>query len=435
MVFRRMWRAAAALAGLAGLSIAGGSVAPLGAPVPARAADARPNVLLILTDDQRYEGPGGAAGFLNVMPNVKTYLHDQGEFFPNAFATTSLCCPSRGALMTGRYAHNTGVKINGDTSEQTVYNHQTTIQYRLRQAGYVTGIAGKYFNTWPRTMAPPYFDWYAVTHESYWDPQFDVNGTMRTIPGYTTTITGDLALQALQAFHTQSPGHPWYLEVAPQAPHDPYTADTPYAQTTFPAWAGNPATNEADRSDKPAVVRARAGTLAQGKPRRVAQLRTLKSVDDMVGRLMTTLRASGELQNTLVIFTSDNGMMWGEHGILDKRFPYEQSVKVPLMVRWPGHVTGGTTAAKLVALLDIAPTVLNATGTAYAPAMMDGHDLLGGYVRNRMHLEYWKSNDAPKTPSWRGTWTNTYEYVEWLDPTNPSKVTFREYYNLTKDPW
>ncbi len=181
-------------------------------------------------------------------------------------------------------------------------------------------------------------------------------------------------------------------------------------------------------------MQAQHGTLAQGKTRRLGQLRSLKSVDDMVGRLFTYLQSSGQLQNTIVVFASDNGMMWGEHGLLDKRYPYEQSVKVPLFIRWPGHYTPNTTSTRLVALEDVAPTILNDTGTAVPAQMIDGHDLFGSYVRSRLHLEYFRSNDAPNIPGWSGTWTPTSEYVDWYDNTTHA-INFREAYNLTADPF
>ncbi len=408
-------------------------------PASAAATPSRPNVLVILTDDQRYEGPGGPAGFLDFMPNVKKWFKQGGVYFPNAFATTSLCTPSRSTVMTGRYAHNTGTLINGDTSPETAFDQKTTLQYRLQQAGYYTALSGKYFNTWPKAKTPPYFDQFALTKGGYWNTGYNVNGVVAGRPGYTVTVTGNYALQFLQKFHSDDATRPWYMYVAPEAPHDPYVADTKYKSKTFPKWTGNPAVGEKDRSDKPPVVQKKGtATLSQGNTRRVAQDRTLLSVDDMVGRLMTYLQSSGQLDNTMVVFASDNGMMWGEHGLLDKRYPYEQSVKVPVFLRWPGHVNAGSTWPRLVGLLDIAPTILNATATPYDPAQVDGRDLIGSYTRSRIHLEYWKSNDAPGIPTWRGTWTPGYEYVQWYwdtDKDNDEDLAFREYYNLTADPY
>lgn len=146
---------AGVLAALTGATQAG-SGGPTAAVAESSVATAtRPNVLVIVTDDQRSEGAGGSEGFLNVMPNVRTWMKQGGATFTNAFATTSLCMPSRSTLMTGRYAHNTGVRINGDTAPETVLDQKTTLQYRLHQAGYFTALSGKFFNTWPKDKAPP----------------------------------------------------------------------------------------------------------------------------------------------------------------------------------------------------------------------------------------------------------------------------------------
>jgi arylsulfatase A-like enzyme len=406
----------------------------------AAAVTTRPNVLVIVTDDARYEGPGGSAGFLNLMPNVRTWMQQGGAMFTNAFATSSLCSPSRSTLMTGRYAHNTGVRINGDNSPETALDQTTTLQYRLQQAGYFTALSGKYLNTWPKTKTPPYFTQFALTKGGYFNTGYNVNGVVKARPGYTVTVTGNYALQFLQGFHSSDPARPWYMYVAPEAPHDPYVPDTMYKNATFPAWTGNPAVAETDKSDKPPVVRQKGiYHLADGNALRIKQDRTLLSVDAMVGRLMTYLQSSGQLDNTIVVFASDNGMMWGEHGLLDKRYPYEQSVKVPLFLRWPGHVTPGTASPRLAGLLDVAPTILNATGTSYDAANIDGRDLIGSYVRTRMHLEYWKSLDAPGIPTWYGTWTPGYEYVQWYyggdGDDDADNLAFREYYNLSQDPY
>jgi arylsulfatase A-like enzyme len=428
------------LAALTGAAQAGAGGTTTAVAERGGAAATRPNVLVILADDQRYEGTGGAEGFLNIMPNVRTWMKQGGATFTNAFATTSLCMPSRSTLMTGRYAHNTGVLMNGNDAPETVLDQTTTLQYRLHQAGYFTAMSGKFFNTWPVAKAPPYFDQFALTKGGYWNTGFNVNGVLAGRPGYSVTVTGNYALQFLQKFHTNDPSKPWYLYVTPQAPHDPYQADTKYAKKTFAKWTGNPAVPEASKSDKPPVVQSKGtNTLAAGNTRRVSQFRTLLSVDDMVGRLMSYLQTSGQLDNTIVVYAADNGMMWSDHGLLDKRYPYSPSVHVPLFLRWPGHVAANSTWPRLVGLLDVAPTILDATGTAYDPAQIDGRNLTGAYKRSRIHLEYWKSLDAPGIPTWHGTWTPGFEYVQWYyggdGDDDADDLAFREYYNLTGDPY
>jgi arylsulfatase A-like enzyme len=161
-------------------------------------------------------------------------------------------------------------------------------------------------------------------------------------------------------------------------------------------------------------------------------LRSLISVDRMIGALMRQLRSEHELNNTLVVFASDNGFMWGEHGDFGKSDPYLPSVQVPLFLRWPGHVPAGEVDRRLVALLDIAPTVLDAAGVEPTHPM-DGEDLLDPTAnRKELLLEFWIFPGHP-TPSWTGIVTKRYEYVEYTDENG--RLTFREYYDLVHDPY
>jgi arylsulfatase A-like enzyme len=207
----------------------------------------------------------------------------------------------------------------------------------------------------------------------------------------------------------------------------------------LPRWRGNPATHERDRTDKPPWVRAQSYTLAQAQRVRRPQLRTLMSVDDMVDDVMSTLRDLDELSDTLVIFTSDNGYVWGDHraggdyGTAgQKRYPYTSSVKVPFLLRWDGHVPPGTHDARLTSTVDIVPTVLQAAGVV-ADYPLDGHSLLSSYARQRILLEYWIDPGAPSIPTWISLRTRTLQFVEYLDA--DGGVAFRELFDLRRDPW
>jgi arylsulfatase A-like enzyme len=159
------------------------------------------------------------------------------------------------------------------------------------------------------------------------------------------------------------------------------------------------------------------------------------SVDDLVGDLFDRLEALGEDERTMAVFMSDNGVLWAEHGLYGtKRFPYLPSVEVPLFLRWPGHVAGGIVDDRIVANIDIAPTVFDAVGLAPpTDPEMDGASLLGAGRRDRLLLEYFRSPDEPAVPTWAGTITDRYEYVEWY--AEDGSITFREYYDLVADPW
>lgn len=393
------------------------------APRAAHAATL-PNVLIILTDDQRDQGT------LDVMPNTRQLFEQQGTTFANAFDSTPLCCPARGSLWSGRYSHNHGVLTNGDHPSEERYDQTTTLQYYLSGAGYKTAMVGKYWNTWPLGTPPPYFQRFAMMSGGYNNVSFNVDGVQRTVAGYSTDALGDFAVSDLQSFEATD-DQPWLLYVAPQAPHSDFTPATKYASASVPPWQRSPAVLESDRSDKPPIVRTKTTALAEVEQTRAQQLRTLMSVDDMVGQVFAEMDRLGE-QDTIAFYLTDNGFMWGEHGQIAKRFPYVDSVSIPMLMRWPGHVTPGATDGRLVAQIDITPTVLQSLGIP-PTHVIDGVSLFDPGGRDRMFLEYTNSPDAPNVGSWSADLTANHEYVEWRSAAGA--VTFREYYDLVGDPW
>lgn len=405
---------------LPGLWLGGASAAPQSSSAPA------PNVLLIVTDDQR-------VGTLEVMPETKRRFVQQGVRFPNAFATTPLCCPSRASILTGRYAHNHGVRTNGDTS---VLDHETTLQRSLQDAGYLTGIVGKFLNGWDPAAAPPFWDRWAVQSppgfgSGYYGSTFGVDGEVMEVPGYSTDFVRRQSRSLLTEFDEQNDDAPWFLFVAPYAPHPPSTPEAAYEEAPVSPKTGNPAVEEEDRTDKPRYVQDSTVSPELWSHRRELQLRTLMSVDDLVARLMSTLRTLEERGNTLAFFISDNGFLWGEHGLKAKSTPYEHSIRIPFYVRWPARIEGGRIDTRPVGTVDLAPTILDAAGIA-PPTPLDGRSFLDPKARDRMHLEYWKQGKAP-APAWASTWTPEWQYIEYYD--DADGVTFREYYNLGSDPW
>jgi arylsulfatase A-like enzyme len=394
-------------------------------------ADA-PNVLVIVTDDQR------ASDTLLVMPQTRRYFKRGGTRYSNAFATTPLCCPSRASILTGRYAHNTRVRKNPHATRLDV---STMFVRLLQEAGYRTALVGKFLNGWPAGTPPPFFDRYArylPRSGQYWNPIFDINGAVRKLAGYETDIIRTYALRYLRRFE-RSDDAPWLLFVAPNAPHHPWTPELPYADARLEPWPGNPSVFEANRSDKPAYVRASRYSLADARRVRDGQLRTLMSVDDLVGRVFKELKGLGEGRDTLAFFLSDNGFTWGDHGLGgprgeagQKRTPYTASVKIPYLVRWPGRVPAGRTDHRLTGTIDIAPTVLEAAGLSPDPAKppLDGGSLLKPGGRNRILLEFWGGGSVP---SWASVRTRRLQYVEYYD--KAGATTFREYYDLIRDPW
>jgi arylsulfatase A-like enzyme len=392
---------------------------PSGSATRAHGATPRPNVLIIITDDQR--------GGLNVMPDTRKWFGQGGTGFTNAYATTPQCCPSRSSIFTGRYAHNHGVLTNGSTAN---LDHGTTVQYHLNQGGYATAIFGKFLNGWPLANAPPNFDTWSIfnsPYPSYVGREWNVDGVVQKIDRYPTRYIADRAISFVR-----NAAQPWFMVLAPPNPHEPYTAERVYAQADVGRWAGNPAVFESDRSDKPPYVRNAAYSFADGNDVRTRQLRSLMSVDDMVDRIFVTLGNVGVRRNTLAFFISDNGFLWAEHGLKpQKAVPYTPAIQVPFFARWPGHLPGGATDSRLVANIDIAPTILSATlGTA--PPAIDGRSLLSNHTRDRLLLEAWRSNNA-EIPPWASTLTRGGQYVEYYGPGN--ETVFREFYDLTADPW
>ena len=423
------WKPRAAILGVVCLLLAAGAEPGRAQGLPAHA----PNVLIIVTDDQR------ADETLQVMPATRHYFKRKGTRYPNAFATTPLCCPSRASILTGRFAHNTGVLRNDLARRLDV---TTMFPRLLSEAGYQTALAGKFLNSWPAATPPPYFDRFATfVRREYRDPIFNVNGMIKEVRGYSTNVLRTFSLRFLRKFEAEDDDAPWLLYLAPTAPHFPWRPAPRYAHARVDRWTANPSVFEADRSDKPPYVQAYHFTAAQGRPVHDAQLRTLMSVDDMVSRVFEEMDRLGETRDTLAFFLSDNGFLWAEHGLGgagggagQKRVPYTASVKIPFLVRWPGHIPKGATDRRLTGTVDIAPTVLEAAGLAPDPTKppLDGRSLLQPGMRDRMLLEFWSQPTVP-IPTWASIRTPTLQYIEYYDV--DGATTFREYYDLTRDPW
>jgi arylsulfatase A-like enzyme len=415
-------------------STSAGTLPTTSTPVPERP----PNVLIVLTDDQR-------TGTLDVMPQTRRWFASGGTTYVNAYATTPLCCPSRATIFTGRYAHNHGVRGNTEAGR---LDQRLTLQRYLRDAGYLTGYAGKYLNSWDLARDPPSFDRWTIFDRGYEGRTFNVDGSLRLTDEYSTRFIGEAAESYLREFEAQDE-RPWLLFVAVYAPHEPWTPEPQFADAAVPSWDPDPSVEEADLSDKPPAVRsmhfARDGQFDLGDVAdiRSQQLRTLLTVDQVVGRLFSLLGELEEGQETLALFMSDNGFLWGDHGLagigLDtgKRYPYTAAVQVPMLLRWPGHIPAGGIDERLVANLDITPTVLDAAGLGDASEIeLDGRSLLhpGESWRDELLLESFTDPTYPQAPPWAALRSMTAQYTEWY-AADGQTVVFREYYDLAADPW
>jgi arylsulfatase A-like enzyme len=385
----------------------------------------RPNVLVFLMDDQR-------ADSMLVMPKTRRWFEEGGTHFAEAYASTPLCCPLRSSLMSGRYQHNHGV-LNNQSGE--LLDQDATLQKYLRDAGYQTGLDGKFLVSWPIDKVPPHFDRSAHFLGGYTDVKWNVDGKRQTPDQYVTDFQSDRAVEFLDHFAKQ-PGRPWYLYITPQAPHLDFTPAPRHAEAPVPEWEPSPAVTEKDRSDKPEFIRKHKFTVEEGREARTGQLRTLLAVDEMVDRIFRRLQETGELEDTLAIYTSDSGWQYGEHGLRSKATPYTASVAVPFYVRWPGRLAAGASDPRPVAPVDVAPTVLEAAGLSPKLAYpFDGRSLLKPEGRKESLLEHHHSPDFSSVPSWASIRNQEFQYVEWYADEAGTKIKVREYYDLTADPW
>ncbi len=388
-------------------------------------AGPKPNVLVIMTDDQRVDTMG-------MMPRALRWFDSGGTEFTNAFVTTPLCCPSRASIMTGRYVHNHDVHNNFSSPN---LDQRSTMQRYLRDAGYFTGIAGKYLNDWDLEVDPPYFDRWAIQRHGYAGTKYNLDGRAKKVKKYTTDFIRDRAVGMLRWFE-QDDARPWLLYVHPFAPHHPFLPAKRHKKVKVPVWTPPPSVGETDRTDKPMVVQGGGWTADQARKDRRGQLRTLVAVDQMVKKVMQELERLGEGGSTLAFFLSDNGFFWAEHGLLDKRLPYTEAMQVPLFMRWPGHVPAGISDGRLAASIDVTATILAATGITPEPDYpLDGRSLLGPGSRERVLVEHFIDPQSVAILDWAAIRTASYQFTEWYDRTAEQGVIAREYYDLVQDPY
>jgi N-acetylglucosamine-6-sulfatase len=325
----------------------------------------KPNIVLILADDLDYASA-------QQLPNTKSLIADRGAVFDNAFNSYPLCCPSRATILTGLYAHNHHVESNSTAQGggwprfRDEGHEQATIALKLQQNGYRTGLFGKYMNGYPEddeTYVPPgWDDWQAGLGElDYYEYDLNENGSVvhygSSIQDYQTDVISNKTTQFIQ--DSAANGKPFFAYVSPHTPHAPATPAERHKDLFSKKRAPRPPSfNESYISDKPphVLVNERLDDLQKNgiDERYRERLRSSMAVDDMVASIVRELKATGELENTYILFTSDNGWMQGEHRIkAGKKFPYEESVKTPLFVRGPG-ITPGSRINRLALNTDYA---------------------------------------------------------------------------------
>ncbi len=362
----------------------GSETSESGAPQEGETASSTdpPNVVFVLTDDLDYASA-------QKMPEINSLLAEEGLSFEEAFVSHPVCCPSRATILTGLYDHNHNVISNNFPSggfEKFVSegHEENSIAIGLQEAGYRTGFFGKYLNEYPGddpTHVPPgWDDWYGkIDEQKLYDYSINENGEEVAYGNeegdfYTDVLSG----QANDFVRRAAPeDQPFFAYVAPTAPHGPATPaerhEGAFAEEEAPR---PPSYDEEDVSDKPSTI-GRAERISEEEASQIddyyrQRLESMLAVDEMVGSLVDELEAAGELENTYIFFTSDNGWFGGEHRIrAGKNRPYEESARVPLFVRGPG-VPAGAKTDKLTLNTDFAPTFAELAGASF-PA--DGRSL------------------------------------------------------------
>ena len=380
------------------------------------AADSRPNIIFIFTDDHAAHAMSAYGSRINSTPNLDR-IANGGMLFTNCFCTNSICGPSRAVIQTGKHSHLNGFRDNGDRFDGS----QQTFPKLLQKAGYQTAVVGK----WHLGTAPEGYDYSEVLKGQgpYYNPPMLVNGNPKPVKhtGYTTDIITDLALKWLQG--KRDPNKPFLFMFQHKAPHRNWQpgpkylnmyddVEIPEPDNLFDDWSGRgTAAQTQDMSIRKTMnasdlklsppggltpeqlavwnkayepknkafreAKLEGDDLIRWKYQRYMKdyLRCVASVDDNVGRVLDYLQDAGLSENTVVIYSSDQGFYLGDHGWFDKRFMYEESYRMPLMASWPGRIKPGSVNHNLVSNLDFAETFLEIAG-AEIPGDMQGKSLL-----------------------------------------------------------
>lgn len=446
----------------------------LACPTSFAAASARPNIVFIMSDDHAAHAISAYGSAINRTPNLDR-LAAQGLRLDRCFAVNSICTPSRATILTGQYSHRNG---------NPVFNHldpsKTTVAHRLREAGYYTAMIGK----WHLGSDPQGFDhWNILPGQGrYHNPILYDRGGHRIYRGYVTDVITDLTIAAIEnrpkdkpffvMCHHKAPHREWSpnekyraefaTRVIPEPPtlHDDYATRTdaireqqqsvfadltrndlklvppsPLSGADRQRWlATRPTEVEIERDGQKLTLRGEA--LNRWKYQRYMQdyLGCVQSVDDNVGRLVDWLDTHGLRENTLIIYTSDQGFFLGDHGLYDKRFMYEPSLKMPFLARWPAGIKPGTVSEALAINCDFAPTFLDIAGAAI-PGDMQGRSLLPLFEgrrpadwRDAMYYRYYHDPGHHNTRAHYGIRTDTHKLIHFW------KKDQWECFDLVRDP-
>jgi len=417
---------------------------------PIRTKATSPNFIFILTDDLDYS-------LMPFLKNTNALLTDQGTTFTNYFVTSPACCPSRASTIRGQYAHNTGVLENSPGFKTFHRNGEEseTIATWLYRDWYQTSLLGKYLNIYPTGAKNTYIpagwtDWHAFLYSDdgektdfYFNYQVNENGKLVQYGSSPNNYSTDVLKQNALTFIEQNAktNKPFFIYLAPYAPHGPNVPAPRYTDQFLDAtYPQKPSFGEADISDKPDIVRAnpqKNGTFDAGDANQLFRRRvqSMLAVDEMVKDLVNKLDQAGELQNTYIILTSDNGFHMGEHQLPSgKMLPYEEDIRVPFIIRGPG-IQAGTQITQMVANIDVAPTIAELAGT-HASNFVDGRSFANLLNPSGQQVEWRKAllielgYTEIKTPiiAFRAIRTEKFIYIEYENGE-------LEFYDLVNDPY
>jgi arylsulfatase A-like enzyme len=440
-----VWRLASGLWSLAFLFVA--SCAKVERP---------PNVVVILVDDLRWDDIGVAGHPFAQTPAIDR-LAREGSRFLNAFATTPLCSPSRAAILTGQYVHKNGIIDN--TARDSASHRLSTFATPLMNAGYETGFFGKWHMGNDDTRRPGWTHWVAMKGQGEAiDPNLNVDGERLVANGYVTDVLTDYVVNFMQ----RSRGKPFMVFLAHKAlhPNVQQRDDGSVAQLQNQSGGFVPAERHRGRyasttvprrqnatvapSKKPSLQRAIAGlpplSPTTGTPDRDIRdrLEMLLGVDESLARIDSTLRALGELENTVIIFTSDHGYFYGEHGLNEeRRLAYEETIRIPLIVRHPQMLRRNSTPSQMAQTIDLAPTILALAGvrdtvqrhgTSLLPVLGDSAPAW----RTSVLVEYYTDQVFPRTLTmgYQAVRTARHKYIHYLELEG-----MNELYDLEADPF
>ena len=423
-------------------------------PPSSAASDFRPNIVFILVDDLRWDELGCAGHPFVKTPNIDR-IAGEGARFRNAFMTTPLCSPSRASFLTGQYAHTHGITDNVNRSAAS--HKLVTFPLLLHQSGYETAFIGKWHMGNDDTPRPGFDRWVSFKGQgTYLDPDINADGKDLKPGGYITDLLSGYAVEFIKRRHDK----PFLVYLAHKAIHpearqrDDGSVDLTDAERFISAerhrdlYAGKkiPRRPNAMRAPigKPALERrignlpplgANTGTSDEGV---LGRLRTLMAVEESVGDIISALQETGQLDKTVIVFTSDNGYFYGEHGLsVERRLAYEESIRMPLLVRYPRLIKAGTGRDEMALNIDFAPTLLALAGVP-VPANVQGRSLvplLKGdrpQWRDSFLIEYYSDRVFPRIlqMGYKALRTGRWKYIHYLELQGMD-----EFYDLTTDPY